>query len=484
MNFTLRPYQLNFVSEIAKGLKEKGKIIACAATGSGKTKTFVYITHQAIKAKKTVLILTESRKIFKQINEEFDNVFEINAEIKDCIIYPNAVYVAMVQTLANRKNIIDQFNKFNNELIIINDEAHIGTSTKLLNQLYKHYLIGFTATPRWKEAKHLTEIYKDIVIGKQPQWLIENDFLSPYHHFARVTANLSELKIKNGEFDIDSQKKVFEKAAVYKGIYDDLTKFKYYKCLIFCSSKEHADSVGNILNEMGLKNAIVHTSNPNADYDLFKFQSDPTVNICVSVGMLTKGYDFPEIDLIILNRATTSLPLYLQMCGRGSRKAKGKDKFTVIDYGGNGQRLGLWNTDRDWSVLWCEKKKPKEKEEIEDLKSCPECGFITQKITEICPACGHQFVDKPKKLTEKETILIELTDKYNIIRGRKILDLSPNELVIYRDYTQKKSFCLRVARKQGKEFLSNYAKLCGYSWGYMVHNEPNETLEINNFIIK
>jgi len=482
MDFKLRPYQESFSKNIAVKLKEKHHIIACGATGSGKTKTFVAITHKAIVAKKTALILTESRAIFDQISDEFKNVHEIKAGIQDILIYRNGIYLAMAQTLAKRPFIIQSFSNLGQELIIINDEAHIGTSSKLLKQLLNCYIIGFTATPRWKEAKHLTEIYKDIVIGAQPQWLIENGYLAPYYHFARVAADLGALQIKNGEYDNESQKKAFERAEVYQGISKDLRQFSYYKAMVFCSSKEHADHTAAALEIDGYKCAIVHTGNKESDYELFQFKTSPKVNICVSVGMLTKGFDFPPVDLIILNRATTSLPLYLQMCGRGSRVAPGKKRFTVVDYGGNGKRLGLWNVDRDWGVLWCDKKKKKEKEEITAVKDCPKCGFINEQSASICGACGHEF-QKTKEQEATDTILVELTNEYNGLRGRKLSELAPKELKIYRDFTGKKKFCIRIARSNGEQYLNDYAKICGYNSGFMRYLNADTTLTFNDYTI-
>jgi len=466
MNFTLRPYQLEFEQEIINKLFRHQRIIGCSATGSGKTKTFVSLTHKAIKGGKTVLILTESRKIFTQISSEFNDVTEINAEVKDLIIYKNGIYIGMAQTLAKRPNIIGQFIRLKKDLIVINDEAHVGTSTKVLLQLVNSYIVGFTATPRWKEAKHLTDIYNDIAMGKQPQWLIENDYLSPYYHYARSPVDFSKLQIKNGEFSSASQLKEFQKTEVYKGLYDDLTKLPYYKCMIFCANKSHADKTSTTLTEMGLKNVVVHTGNELADNDLERFENDSDTNICVSVGMLTKGYDFPAVDLVILNRATTSLPLYLQMCGRGSRKCNGKDRFTVLDYGENFKRFGLWNIERKWELMWNDIKLKESSESYDTFDTCENCGFILLEKEPICPSCGHEQDQNKgeKKTNEKQvdTELVELTGGYNNIRGRMISSLNIKELKTYIDYTGNINFAIRVARSQGDNFFNffcDFAKL-------------------------
>ncbi len=484
MNFKLRPYQNELAADVSRKLAQYGRVIACAATGSGKTKTFVWITHKAIEKGKAVLILTESRKIFEQITSEFENVVEIKAGAKDLLIYSGEIYVGMAQTLARRKSIMDQFETMGKNLLVINDEAHIGTSTKVLKQLLNSFIIGFTATPRWKEARHLTEIYNNISVGKQPSWLVENGFLSPYYHFARVVDNMDQLKIKGGEYDQQQQREIFETSKVYNGIFEDLKKFKFKKAMIFCSNVEHSDNTTAALNELGFNSVSIHSKSETAAYDMHQFKTSSDINVCVSVGMLTKGFDYPPIDLVILNRATTSLPLYLQMVGRGSRICEGKDKFTVVDYGGNAKRHGLWITDREWDKLWCETKPPRQKLEMNDLRDCPDCGFMCERSELICPSCGHNFQEKKESEEEPETVLKELTDKFNGIRGKLISELNENELFIYREISGKKQFCLRIARAKGADYLINFAKLCGYKNGFLRHNEANTNLKYTDIVIR
>jgi len=55
--------------------------------------------------------------------------------------------------------------------------------------------------------------------------------------------------------------------------------------------------------------------------------------ILTSVSILTTGFDEPEVETIMLNRATKSLTLYHQMIGRGSRVLPNKKQFKIIDLG-------------------------------------------------------------------------------------------------------------------------------------------------------
>lgn len=478
---TLRPYQNKFVADIRACIKTHKRIIACAATGSGKSKVFISIARGSIEHKRTVLIISESTSIYRQIHTEIVDTVNIGEGIKEFYLEPNKIYVAMAQTLAKRPGLIAQLHALNDKLLIITDEAHIGTPTKLLQQLPDAYLIGFTATPDFRKAKHLPEIYKAIVVGPQPQELVEMGFLSPYFHFERQVADLSKLqKSSTGEYTEASQESVFEKAEVFEGIVEDLQKFKFHKCMIFCASINHCIDVVTKLRALNYNVSECHSKNKDTDYELFQFTNGSN-EICVSVASLTKGFDCPAVDLIVLNRASLSLPLVSQMIGRGSRLSPGKNRFTILDYGRNGTRHKPWNYEHDWENMWHGKTK---KEGAAPVKICKNCGFVMSAKTNPCPECGTVTVHIPDENEKKETELIEITLKYNALRGRKISTLSPLELYQYVQMTNKKPYAKRIAMARGTEFLEQYARYNKWNYGWWNHIIADTTIEFNDIIIR
>lgn len=479
---TLRPYQLTFIESIRTNLGKYKKIIACAATGSGKSKVFISIAKQAQTAGKTVLVLTESSKIYEQLTNEL-HAGNINSSKKDGTILPGHTYIAMAQTLARRPKMIETFKLLGPSLLIITDEAHIGTPTKLLLQLDQAYHIGFTATPDWRFAKHLPVLYNACVVGPQPDELVNNGFLSPYKHYARVLANLDDLKIKNGEFTEESQEIIFESKKVYDGLLKDLHTVPYKKAVVFTASIKHCNDVhGQLLSE-GFNAIAIHSKSNTQSYDMARYRDlSSQVNICVSVGILTKGWDFPEVDLVILNRATTSLPLYLQMIGRGSRIAPGKTSFTVLDYGGNYSRHGLWDTEIDWSKKWKERKN--KKEGVAPVKNCPVCDYINPSSVAICKNCGHVFEVNKEDVSEDQTKLIELTATYRTLIGLRISQLQPDQLALYAKFKNKKAFAIRVAKSNDQKqpgWLERFASYMGYKNGWLYYQQKQMTSDPIHF---
>jgi superfamily II DNA or RNA helicase len=495
MNFTLRPYQLEFKRNIAISLVKNQHVIACAPTGSGKSKIMISIAHDAMLKGRTVLIITESTKIFNQLAFE-SKAHEIKAGIGYIAIQPGHLYVAMSQTLVRRDLIINQFTQFGKQLLTITDEAHIGTCTTLLKQIYPgSFGIGFTATPDVRVAKHLPVLYKDCVVACQVDDLIQDGFLCTYKHIGRDNADVSILELRNGEYTEESQEKAFETSAVYDGLLDDLNNVKFHRCMIFTASIKHCEDTWGKLIEAGYSAVRYHSKLPNGGFELAKFTELGLANICVSVGALTKGFDYPAIDLIVLLRATTSLPLYLQMMGRASRPIAGrKDTFTVLDYGVHWKRgLGLYWDDRDWKTMWRTAKKKKKKEDagVQPIKQCPneDCGCIIPINARVCPYCGFIF-DEPEEKQLAQGDLVEVTEIYGQLIGKKIGEIDPYNLSIYAKMKNKRAFAIRIARAREQTnpgWLSEFAKCMGYK-KYWVDIQlaalPKEPIQFSNITIK
>lgn len=493
--FQLRPYQQEFYEQTRIELAKYKRIIACAATGSGKTKVFITIARAALAKGKTVLLLTESDKIFRQLNSEIAETVNISAETRLTYINPAHLHLAMAQTLARREVLIKQLAALGSQLLIINDEAHIGTATKLLLQFPSALLIGFTATPAMKWAKHLPLLYNSIVVGKQPEWLVEHGYLTPYKHAQVTAANLSALQIRGGEFTEESQERIFDTANAHKFIIQHLREHKYTKCMIFCASIKSAEHLHKSLTAAGFAVATQHSnydkrSEAEQAYALGQFMTlGSGTDICISIASMNKGFDFPPVDLILLNRATTSLPLYLQMCGRASRlsPATNKTQWLVLDYGGNGKRHGRWDYNHDWANMW--NKIPKKREGLAPVKDCPKCMYLLSAVVMKCPNCGHEFV-KTKEPEHVDAVKLVMLEKVLQLNGKRLSELTPIQLAQWAQHTKKKNHAIRVAKAQeqiNEGWLDLFGKAMGYKKGwyeFQVSDLPKERIDFFDAIVK
>lgn len=492
--FTLRPYQENFIQGLGIAVKLHRRVIGCAATGAGKSKTFLRIAVNALKKGHTVLVITESRKIYTQLIKEV-HALEIKPGSNPSIV-PGRIYLAMAQTLRRRPKLIDAFQKISlneaggtNGLLIINDECHINEATSILLQLPAAMLIGFSGSP---VGKHLVKLYNHLVVGPQPHELVLDGFLTPYEHWQRQRAELGQLELDStGDFSGESQERVFGTDAVYDGIIEDLRnpKIKWTKAIIFTSSISHCETTVQRLTQAGFKCVAVHsalgknkiTGNLIEDENLAMFKYGD-VNICVNVSILGKGFDWQPIDFVGLLIKTTSLSRYLQAIGRGSRvldediplplHERKKKKFYVLDYGKNCDKHKPWDWDRDWQTLW--RSKPK-RDGVSPIKTCPQCDYVNDAAAKVCVNCGYTWhtLNTPVIAEPVDTVLVEVTARYNALVGLNIKDLNAQQLADYAKSKGKQGFaqviCIWHYKNGNEQFIKDFAKAMGYHHAWPKH---------------
>jgi DNA repair protein RadD len=103
----------------------------------------------------------------------------------------------------------------------------------------------------------------------------------------------------------------------------------------------------------------------------------------VNYGVLTTGFDNPRLDVIAILRPTMSPGLLVQMIGRGTRLAPGKQDCLVLDYAGNIERHG--------PVDQITAKEKGTGDGPAPAKECPQCHSLIATGYATCPDCGHAF---------------------------------------------------------------------------------------------
>jgi len=70
-----------------------------------------------------------------------------------------------------------------------------------------------------------------------------------------------------------------------------------------------------------------------------KFKSGD-IRVVTNVGVLGVGFDFPELDCVIMGRPTQSILVYYQCLGRAVRPHPNKKSALIVDVCGNVKRFG------------------------------------------------------------------------------------------------------------------------------------------------
>jgi superfamily II DNA or RNA helicase len=522
----LRKYQDNTVQKIRKAFSEKNKhLIVQLPTGGGKTVIFSYITQNAIPKGNKVLILTDRTELLTQAGgtlNQFDiNPYYIKAGAK-IIDYRKNCFIAMSQTLRNRINKKEWSDWILNHIdIVIIDEAHIQEFNYLFESdlLNNKIVLGFTATPqRSGKMRQLGLDYEKIIRGPQVRELIELGYLVNCDIYDYCSPEMSKVSINSAtnDYNYNSMAKAFDKPKLYAGLINNYEKYTPgQKMLVFCCNVEHAIKTTVQFAEKGYPVKFLSSKKgkpkPPAkdatkgrierykeslkayhDYEenytkysggrksVIKWFNKTSNAILVNVDMLTKGFDEPSIEVVALNRATKSMTLYLQMIGRGSRILKGKSNFTLFDFGGNVQRLGSYESNREWS-LWHEERKGSGG--IPPLKECgitskgkdiPGAGNVKKGCKRmimasqmLCPFCGFKY-PKRDEAKEIELKLASIKDKNGVsIKVKSFNEMSFYELKKYREIKQHKMAWLwrQLWIRGGEDELSKFAMFDNWSAG-------------------
>lgn len=357
----LYDYQKKSLDEIFLRLNtpDSGNILFQLPTGGGKTVIFSEITRRYIEDhKKKVLILTHRIELCKQTSNML-NEFLVSNKIIDSNVKvlpddnPYMCYVAMVETLNNRLN--DEVIDIANVGLVIIDEAHYNSFTKLFKFFDQSTILGVTATPLSSNMKlPMKNNYRELIVGETIPNLISKGFLSRPNVFS-YDVGLTSLKIgMNGDYTVKSSEVLYTNFSMReKLLYAYNQKSKGKKTLIFNNGIKTSIYVHNTFAEAGLD--VRHLDNTHSKKErqeiLRWFRTKPDA-ILSSVSILTTGFDEPTVDTVILNRATRSLTLYFQMIGRGSRVIGNKKEFTIIDLGNNVARFGPWDGEIDWRKIF------------------------------------------------------------------------------------------------------------------------------------
>ena len=302
------------------------------------------MTHRIELCKQTSNVLSE----FGVRNKVVDSKAKLDDQKEyDC-------FVAMVETLNNRLK-DDKLDISDIGLVII-DEAHYNSFTKLFKFFEKSFILGVTATPLSSNIElPMTDNYNELIVGESIESLIENNFLAKANMFSYNVGLTSLVVGANGDYTVKSSEDLYTNNEMLSKLMDAYNeRCMNKKTLIFNNGINTSLFVYDLFKRAGLPIAhLDNTTTKKERSNILKWFNETPNAILTSVSILTTGFDEPSVEAIILNRATKSLTLYYQMIGRGSRIFKNKNSFDVVDLGNNFHRFGPWgSTNLDWHRIF------------------------------------------------------------------------------------------------------------------------------------
>ena len=431
---TPRPYQSEAVTSVYNWWQEgKGNPIVVAPTGAGKSIIIALLIDSAIKMfpETKILVLADQKELIEQ---DCNALKRFNASL-DVGINSASVGIREVKqiTFAQIQSVHRKPDLFGFVDFVIVDEAHMvntkqqGMYRKFLDclKMYNEKLkvVGFTATPYRLGAgyvwtKKQDALFDGMCYDISIRTLINEGFLvTPIGYAGKKEIDRSKLELSStGDYKEESCYREFSKITE-DAVVDMQERLADKKTiLVFACGIAHAEEVVNCLKEKGEENVgIITGSTPKAEREELIGQiKSGAMRWCINVGVLTKGFDAPNIDAVVLLRATESAALYVQMVGRGLRPCEGKKECIVLDYGGNVKRHGA-----------IDDVKPRGKGEriatIQMAKECPNCKALVSIAARDCIYCGYGFPVKEREAkhereAEEVSLLSDGRKKKEILR--------------------------------------------------------------------
>jgi DNA repair protein RadD len=363
--FQLRGYQKEAVEaglDLLSSKKTKNGLLV-EPTGTGKSLIIGKIIE---KTNKKTILLQPTKEILEQ------NLSKLRRfGVEDIGIYSASMGEKSVgsTTIATIGTIIKKKEKFNNFDQLIIDEAHLcnskgGQYEEFINHL-SIPVIGLTATPfRMKyymntfgngepvvESRFLTRtrprIFNTISHITQVTDMFNQGYLCPIDYDYKNDYDSKKIKSNStGQgYNEESLEKYNKEQNIVSKIINEVIHSKAKHILIFTHFTSESKQVVESLQKYNISCVEVSGQTPKSDREdiLRKFQLG-IIRCVVNVGVLTVGFDFPELDHIIIGRPTKSLTLFYQISGRGLRLADGKECCKITDLCDNIKRFGEINS--------------------------------------------------------------------------------------------------------------------------------------------
>ena len=404
---TPRPYQTEAVEAVYRYWENalgRGNPLVIAPTGAGKSVIIALLIARSadIAPGVRIICLADVKELIEQNAAAYGRTgltaaYGIySASIGRREATQNITF-AQIQSVRTRAGLFGHID------FVIVDEAHMVNTVRA--GMYRSFIedlkqanpslktVGFTATPYRLGAGYVYDNAKDplfcgIAYDIPIERLIADGYLvPPVARAGTVQADTSRIEHgPSGEFREESATAEFGRIAA-AAVEDMVNRLQDRRSiLVFACSLHHADEICDHLRRNGEESVrLVTGSTPRQEREeIISAIRARAVRWLINVGVLTKGFDAPNIDAVVLLRATESAALYVQMVGRGLRPCEGKAECAVLDYGRNVMRHGPINDVR-----------PRGRGERKNAgrvmaKECAHCRTLIALNAKTCPACGRE----------------------------------------------------------------------------------------------
>lgn len=396
-----RDYQEKALDAI-EGAEREGvrRPLVVHPTGTGKTVTFSHaIARRRDRGRSLVLVHRE-----ELASQARDKLAMIAPELRTGIVKAELdevdadVVIASVPTIHRDTRLGRLLTSHANRPFgtIIADEAHHAPApswTKVLTAFgafnpYGPLAVGFTATPE-RDNKTLG-VWEKVVSYMSIREAIFRDFLVPILPACVVETNmdLDRVRKSGGDYSDGDLGQALEDSGAIDQMADAvLENASDRKGVAFLPTVKTSELLAAALRRRGIKAEHLDGETEKQERkDILRRLKTGETTWVTNCGVLTEGFDEPTISCVLVGRPTKFHGLYVQMVGRGTRKAPGKENLLIIDVVGVSRRHELIGV----VDLGLEMDDPRKKKDLNDpveRKACPVCEEPCEVPEHRCALC-------------------------------------------------------------------------------------------------
>lgn len=286
--------------------------------------------------------------------------------ILDCSIYSASFHSKEISritfaTIGSVKNHPELFTHFKN---IIVDECHLVNPKE---GMYKDFfdavkckVLGLTATPYRLSSsrgfgsmlKFITRtkphVFSEVIYHVQVSTLLDMGYLAKLNYYPMNPIGWNDLNLKvnttGADYTDKSVQKEYERIDFYGYLVHIVQRLMNPKAggkrkgiLVFTRFLKEAERLTWSIPGC----AIVSGDTPKTTREMIlKHFKTGEIPVVANVGVLTTGFDYPELDTVVMARPTMSLAMWYQIVGRAIRPHPSKEVGWIVDLCGNIKRFG------------------------------------------------------------------------------------------------------------------------------------------------
>ncbi len=358
-------------------------------TGSGKSLCIADIAH---RLDGNVLVFQPSKEILEQNYNKLRSY-----GVEDCSIYSASFRKKEISriTFATIGSVKAHMEDFNHFRYIIIDECHqVNAEEGMYRNFFdcaKRKILGLTATPyrlsaslqyydkegntvyRPKEEDKMEEfdervakreitmenkcilkfitrtrprVFHDVIYQVDISTLLERGYLAKLRYFDLSIMSHASLKRNSTgrDFDDSDLQHQYKRTNLSTHLINIVRRLQNPKSgiprkgiLVFTKFIDESEKLCKEIDGCAM---ITGTTKKKERERILNEFKEGKIKVVTNVGVLTTGFDYPELDTVVMARPTMSLALYYQIVGRAIRPHPEKEAAWIVDLCGNYKRFG------------------------------------------------------------------------------------------------------------------------------------------------